>query len=44
MAQVECTPNGQSLRELVGEDSDFLQAMVGEVIRQVLESEMDACL
>lgn len=44
MTQVKCTPNGQSLKEVVGEDADFLRTMVGEVVQQVLASEMDACL
>ena len=44
MTQTKSTSKVASLKELVGEDGDFLQAMVSEVVHQVLESEMDACL
>ena len=44
MTRIKSTSKRVSLKELVGEDSDFLKAMVGEVVHQVLESEMDACL
>ncbi len=44
MTRIKSTSKVASLKELVSEDSDFLKAMVGEVVHQVLESEMDACL
>jgi len=44
MTRIKSTSKGESLKELVGGDSDFLRSLVGEVVQQVLESEMDACL
>ncbi len=44
MTRVQYTSDRRSLKELVEEDTDFLRTLVGEIVQEVLESEMDACL
>lgn len=44
MTRVQYTSGGRSLEELVAEDQDLVQVLMGEALQAVLEGEMEDCL
>ena len=44
MAQKQCKSARRELKEVLGEDEDFLKTMVQECVQEVLEAEMDEAL